>query len=216
MEGRHKDERDYYQILGVGRTATPAEISAAYYVLARESHPDHHGDDPKLAAKLKLINEAYEVLSNEQKRREYNRRRERSRERPSSRSRPRPSPFVPVVRTSFATLEAQSFSFHKNPNDIEVDLPITPEEARLGAPCEFVVNTTEPCKSCNGTGTVGEMSCTACDGKATKPKRQSLCVNLPPRVPDGSVLRIPGKGNTSPGHTPTGDLYLRIRIRPCW
>jgi molecular chaperone DnaJ len=216
MEGRHENERDYYHILGVGRSATPDDIAAAYYVLARESHPDHHGDDPKLAAKLKLINKAYEILSNEQKRREYDRRRERSHEGTSTRVKTRPSPSVPVVRTSFSSPRAQTAHLPKGPNDIEVDLPITPEEARFGTPCEFIVNTTEPCKSCDGKGSVREILCTDCNGKATTPKRQLLYINLPQFVADGTILRIPGKGRSGLGHSPTGDLYLRVRIRPSW
>jgi DnaJ-class molecular chaperone len=216
MEGRHENERDYYHILGVGRSATPDDIAAAYYVLARESHPDHHGHDPKLAAKLKLINEAYEVLSNEQKRREYDLGREGSRERASTRVKARTSSSARVVRTSFAGSKPQTAYLPKGPNDIEVDLPITPEEARFGAPCEFIVNTTEPCKSCDGEGSVGETLCTFCNGKAKTPKRQLLYVNLPQCVADGTILRIPGSGRSGLGNSPTGDLYLRVRIRPSW
>jgi DnaJ-class molecular chaperone len=216
METRRENERDYYHVLGVRPTTTPADIAAAYYVLARESHPDHHGDDPELTAKLKLINEAYEVLSNEQKRREYDRQRERSRRRPSTRATTRSSPSAPILWTGFTGLEAKTARLHKEPNDIEVDLPITPEEARLGIPCEFVVNTTEPCKSCDGRGSVGDAPCVICNGKGTEARRQLLCVNLPRHVEDGTVLRIPGRGSCGPSRSPIGDLYLCIRIRPSW
>jgi DnaJ-class molecular chaperone len=216
MEARRETERDYYHVLGVGPATTPAGITAAYYVLARESHPDHHGDDPELTAKLKLINEAYEVLSNEQKRREYDRQRERSRRKPSTRETTRSSPSSPILWTIFAGLQAKTARLQKEPNDIEVDLPITPEEARLGVPCEFVVTTTEPCKSCDGKGSVGDVLCMFCNGKVTQERRQLLCVNLPRHLADGTILRIPGKGRSGPGRSPAGDLLLRIRILPSW
>jgi DnaJ-class molecular chaperone len=216
MEVRRESERDYYHVLGVGPTTTAADIAAAYYVLARESHPDHHGDDPELTAKLKLINEAYEVLSNEQKRREYDRQRGRSRQKPSTRATTGSSPSAPILWTSFAGLEAKTARLHKEPNDIEVDLPITPEEANLGIPCEFVVTTAELCRACDGRGSVGDALCTICNGEATKARRQLLCVNLPPRVADGTILRIPGKGKSGPGRSRNGDLFVRIRIRPSW
>jgi len=67
-------KKDYYNILQIKSDAKPEEIKAAYRVLAKEFHPDLHSNNPlaKLAdEKFKEINEAYEVLSNESKRKEY-------------------------------------------------------------------------------------------------------------------------------------------------
>lgn len=61
--------KDYYQILGVKRDASPEEIKKAYYKLAHKYHPDKGGDEKK----FKEINEAYQVLSNEEKRKQYDR-----------------------------------------------------------------------------------------------------------------------------------------------
>src|SRR5258706_13654688 len=65
--------RDYYEVLGVPRTATEKEIQAAFRKLAREHHPDVNPGDPSAADRFKEINEAREVLSDPEKRRRYDR-----------------------------------------------------------------------------------------------------------------------------------------------
>jgi curved DNA-binding protein len=63
--------RDYYQTLGVDRAATDDAIKRAYRKLARELHPDVTGDDPRATERFKAVTEAYEVLSDPQRRRSY-------------------------------------------------------------------------------------------------------------------------------------------------
>jgi molecular chaperone DnaJ len=63
--------KDYYATLGISREATPEEIKKAYRKKALESHPDRNPGDPKAEQQFKLISEAYEVLSDENKRRIY-------------------------------------------------------------------------------------------------------------------------------------------------
>src|SRR5205085_6459197 len=78
IRGRHKVEtamavqfRDYYETLGVSKTASEDEIKSAFRKLARKYHPDVAKDKKAAEEKFKQINEAYEVLSDPEKRRKY-------------------------------------------------------------------------------------------------------------------------------------------------
>ena len=66
-----EQKRDYYEVLGVQKGATEAEIKKAYRKLAKENHPDLHPGDKEAEARFKEINEAYEVLSDSDKRSRY-------------------------------------------------------------------------------------------------------------------------------------------------
>jgi len=66
-------KRDYYEVLGISRNASPDEIKKAYRKMARKYHPDVNRDDENAAEKFKEINDAYEVLSDPQKREVYDR-----------------------------------------------------------------------------------------------------------------------------------------------
>ena len=65
------DKRDYYEVLGVSKGATDDEIKKAYRKLARKYHPDLNKDNPEAAEKFKEIGEAYEILSDKDKRARY-------------------------------------------------------------------------------------------------------------------------------------------------
>ena len=65
------EKRDYYEVLGVSKTASEQEIKSAFRKKAKEFHPDLNKDDPNAAEKFKEAQEAYSVLSDESKRKMY-------------------------------------------------------------------------------------------------------------------------------------------------
>mgnify|MGYP002544496424 CR=1 FL=1 len=64
-------KRDYYEVLGVSKDASEAEIKSAYRKKAKECHPDLHPNDKNAEERFKELNEAYEVLSDDKKRELY-------------------------------------------------------------------------------------------------------------------------------------------------
>ena len=199
-------EKDYYHILGVLRTATPTDISAAYYLLAHRHHPDVSPASVESLAQLKLINEAYDVLSDADKRREYDR---RHRLRSAAVTDAGTYPPVGPSRRTPSTARPSVVS-----EDVELELPIAPEEARHGGPCEFTVTLHETCDRCAGQGRVAGSWCDACWGHGRIRRRRRLQVLLPGGVQNGTVIRVVGQGRRSA--TAVSDLLLRIKVRPCW
>ena len=66
-------KRDYYEILGISKSASATEIKKAYRKAAVEHHPDKNPDDPQAEERFKEVGEAYEILCNEEKRAAYDR-----------------------------------------------------------------------------------------------------------------------------------------------
>ncbi|MBQ2437045.1 MAG: DnaJ domain-containing protein, partial [Clostridia bacterium] len=65
------DKRDYYEVLGIDKSASADDIKKAYRKLAKKYHPDLNPDDKEAEVHFKEVNEAYEVLSDQQKRARY-------------------------------------------------------------------------------------------------------------------------------------------------
>ncbi|MGA2253270.1 MAG: DnaJ domain-containing protein [Thermoguttaceae bacterium] len=195
--------KNYYAILGLPKTATPAEIDAAFRSLAKKYHPDAQPEEEDATVQFKLATEAHEVLSNVEKRWEFDRTQHRRRR-------------VPVSESPFPTRSVQSKPNAKPPPgslDIEAELRLVPEEANRGRSIEMRIATPAPCPACGGQ--VGA-ACLMCGGEGTVIEPRLVHLQLPPGLGDGTVIRIPGYGRAAFPDGPMGDLYLLVRVRPCW
>lgn len=215
MNSERSGDNDYYVILGVTPTASPEEITGAYYVLARKHHPDASSSDPGEASDFKRISEAYDVLSDEQKRRNYDRSRRTKVRRPQSAGSAAAFGFAPVGKqaTTFPQTGGPAVPMANSAPVIEGELPIRPEEARRGGPCDFILTIRRECERCSGRGCVGELPCGTCHGKGQILRRQPVKLDLPPGLRTGTILRVAGQRQF---HGTSGDLRLRIKILPYW
>lgn len=184
------DKRDYYEVLGVNKNATDDELKKAYRRLAKQYHPDANPDNKEEAErKFKEINEAYETLSDKQKRQMYDQFGFNGPQYGGGQGGGYYSYgsgfdgfggfsdfgdfgdlgdiFSSFFGGSTSTRSRNSNGPRKGA-DLRVNLNITFEEAYLGVEKEITLNRNETCKDCNGTGAQKGSSpetCGVCGGK---------------------------------------------------
>ena len=228
--------KDYYSVLGVNKNASQREIKQAYRRLARKHHPDVNPGDKSAEAKFKEINEAYEVLSDKEKRRKYDQYGDQWQYADQfARAGGQQTPFRDFSQAGGATrfyfgegdlgslfdelfggIGTETFRRQAQPRrgrDIEHPVEVTLEEAYHGATRLLSLGVEEPCSGCQGTGRIQHMPCSACRGSGVVSRVKRLEVKIPPGVKDGSRVRIAGKGGQGYGGT-RGDLYLVVSVKP--
>jgi DnaJ-class molecular chaperone len=231
------DYKDYYKVLGVTKEATADEIKKAFRKLARKYHPDVNPGDQKAEEKFKEINEAYEVLSDSDKRKKYDTLgpnwQEQFGPQFSRRTYTNPYRTPPVdfdsgagfsdffealfgrTSTSGADTRGTQDSLRRRVGDnIEQMVEVTLLEAYVGASRTFNIQSTEVCPVCRGTGEVGNRPCTNCSGQGMLTKTKRLQVKIPVGVDNGSKIRVAGEGQPGMGGGPRGDLFLVISVKP--
>lgn len=210
---------DYYSLLGINRQADEDQIKKAYRKMAMKYHPDRNKDNPKAEDQFKKVSEAYAVLSDAEKRKQYDRfgsdgfKQKYSQEdifrnfnadeifqkfgfRPSGGG----DPFQ-GIHEMFSGGGGFSQNFgdifggqqgrrpqSQKGQDLETTLPVTFEEAALGAEKRIVIQ---------GTG-----------------KRDETTVKIPAGIGNGKKLRLRGKGYPSQFGGKPGNLYIKIRVEP--
>lgn len=177
------EKRDYYEVLGVSKDATDAEIKSAFRKLAKKYHPDLNKDDPSAAEKFKEAQEAYEVLSDEQKRSQYDR-------------------FGHAGVGGNGASGMGGFSSYGGFEGVDIDLGdifdsffgggfsgfggrssgstrksrgsdilkkvnLTFEESIYGCEKDLDLDFVEDCDECDGKGGIGEETCSTCHGSGT-------------------------------------------------
>ncbi|HEY55788.1 MAG TPA: molecular chaperone DnaJ [Dehalococcoidia bacterium] len=146
-------KRDYYEVLGIDRNATDEEIKKAFRKLAFKYHPDHNHED-KTGEKFKEVNEAYEVLSDPDKRASYDRFGHGGTEALFGRDFAGFDfgGFGDVIDAFFGGTTTASRRTPRRGADLSYLTVITLEEAARGCEREIAITRTENCSSCQGTG----------------------------------------------------------------
>ena len=251
------ERRDFYEVLGVQRDADAAELKRAYRKLAMELHPDRNPGDHVSESKFKEASEAYQVLSDPDKRARYDR---------FGHAGPAAgfgggfhdvgdifSAFSDIFGDIFGSRMGGGGRGPARGSDIEVRVSMTLQEAFAGATKDVKVLRRTPCGECGGTGAAAGTSpevcqhcggrgqvmhsqgflmisttcpvcrgegrvvrkpCTNCDGTGLDHQEETLQVNVPAGVEDGSTLRLVGRGEAAPGGGRAGNLYVILRVQP--
>ncbi|RBP45488.1 molecular chaperone DnaJ [Garciella nitratireducens] len=165
-------KRDYYEVLGIDKNVSDEEIKKAYRKLAKKYHPDLNPGDKEAEQKFKEVNEAYEVLSNPQKRAQYDQ---------FGHAGTDPNGFGgfsgfggsdgfggfdDIFDMFFGGSGFGGSTKKKGPQkgaDIRVDIDLKFEEAAFGTEKDIKVNRLEKCDTCDGTGAKPGTSVRTCD-----------------------------------------------------
>ncbi len=169
-------QKDYYETLGVGKSASQDEIKSAYRKLAKQYHPDLHPNDDAAAAKFKEVNEAYSVLGDADKRQKYDR---GELDTDGNGFNPFGGGFNPFGGGSFTAsgfddifdMFGSAFGFggsRRRSNDsvgsdITYNMELTFMESVLGCKKSVSFNRVEKCPDCKGTGAKDDAHMKTCD-----------------------------------------------------
>jgi molecular chaperone DnaJ len=208
-------ERDLYAVLGVEADADSKTIGRAYRKLARELHPDTHPDDADATERFKGVTAAYDVLSDETKRAEYDEFRRAVAD--AGRSDRDRGTWAPSGNRDFSADEEQAWTTFDSsewttlgPDDLD-DLMSRlmgrtgrrSATTMRGADLEAVLELTFE-DAVNGLTT--EVTLNGPEGS------QTFKVRVPSGVDDGQRIRLPGKGGRGMNGGPPGDLYAVVRV----
>jgi curved DNA-binding protein len=212
--------KDYYEVLGVSRNASDAEIKKAFRTLARKYHPDVAKDKATAEEKFKEINEANEVLSDPVKRRKYDELGENWNH-PERAAQPQggfggfsggpqESSEFHFDGTGFSDFFEQFFGSRGRPfggsedggmgdgrfaqrgQDIEGDILVTLDEVLHGSSRTIKLQRTDP--------------------RTGRSTTQTLRVRIPPGVREAQLIRVAGKGQEGLAGGGPGNLYLRVKF----
>jgi molecular chaperone DnaJ len=289
-------EKDFYAVLGVTKSASTDEIKKAYRKLARELHPDRNPNNAAAEERFKAVSEAYDVLSDERRRKEYDEmrslfgagqfRRNARAGGPAGAGGPgfdfsdlfgnggpggqagQATGTGPGDRrfggAGFSDLFSSIFSGggsappgtptgrRSRGRDVETEVVLNFVDAVQGATLPITLRTpgtcdtchgngaapgtsprtcpkcrglgvvssnqgsfsfTEPCRECQGVGTIVDEKCPECQGSGGVTKTRTINVRIPAGVSDGQRIRLAGRGEPGARGGSPGDLFVLIKVR---
>jgi molecular chaperone DnaJ len=164
-------KRDYYEVLGVGRDASDEDIKKAYRKLAMKHHPDRNPDDPKAEELFKEAKEAYETLSDPQKRVAYDQYGHAGFEAGAGGFGGFSGGFADAFGDIFGDILGGGMRGGRSNvyrgADLQYNLEITLEEAARGTETQLRIPTQQPCETCKGSGSkpgTQPATCQTCGG----------------------------------------------------
>jgi curved DNA-binding protein len=222
--------RDYYAILGVNKNASADDLKKAYRRLARKYHPDLNPGDKTAEAKFKEITEANEVLSDVEKRSQYDRFGQywKQSEQPKSNTRSTPSKTPPGAGAkevdfgqynNFDDFVNELLGRFNNPNPAATKPTGTKPTGTTAGNDGFTANTnTTSVNSVSGDreATIDLSLTEAFKGvqKSFNLGTETIKVRIPGGAKAGSRIRVRGKGNVNTYNKQRGDLYLTVELQP--
>jgi len=223
---------DPYKTLGVDKKADEAAVKAAYRRLARQYHPDLNPGDAAAEEKFKEISEAYDILSDEEKKREYDSLGRKAFYERGFGGAGYQRPDFSGAGFSFEEIFGDMFGGPRpgrrrggfpfggpgRGEDLHCALTISLREAALGAEAALDLNQSQPCPTCHGQGLVsaggGVRPCAACRGQGRVSRPQNLKVKVPAGLGSGQKIRLKGQGGPGSNGGPPGDILVEVTVRP--
>jgi DnaJ-class molecular chaperone len=208
-------KRDYYEVLGVKRDASEKDIRQAYRKLARKFHPDVNPNDQTAETSFKEVSEAYEVISDAEKRKKYNRFGHDWQAYEKAEAGPRPD-----GSGSYRTYTTSDFG---DPGDVfggaggifgDLFGRATGRSGRSRVHLETVPgqDLEQPAVVSLEEAFTGTTRVLSIPSSVGPPRR--IEVKIPAGVREGSRVRVAGEGSPGPFGGPKGDLYLVVSLNP--
>lgn len=230
-------EKNLYEILEVSASASTAAIKSAYRRLARKYHPDLNGGDEICEKKFKEVTHAYEVLSDAEKKKNYDILRgfhqessqakyneaNKAYKKTTTEEKKPADGFSNIFNDIMEGFKNTTSSSQKEPfktkqarpergSDVHADVVISMSEALDGTSRTVNILHTETCHNCSGRNFLNGAKCPICKGLGEHSLHKKLHVKIPPHVKHGSKIRIANEGNKGYNGGRNGDLFLNIKI----
>lgn len=234
--------KNLYDVLGVKRDASDKEVRGAFRRLARKYHPDVNPGDKAGEARFKEINSAYEVLSDAEKRRKYDKYGDQweHADQIEEMQRARSARYSGNGGGGFQQFEVNDLgdlgdlggvfsqffgrsgsrggggarTMSRRGQDMRQPVEVTLEEAFAGTTRVLQMQSAEPCATCDGSGQVAGATCHVCQGSGSIYAPRRLEVKIPPGVTTGSKVRMAKEGQPGVAGGHAGDLLLVVTVRP--